>query len=88
MTMDSNVVKFPYGVSRRVHSRKPRTSKNDTPEERAANGSSSRNERPRRLRRVITGVDWDEFVKYIGPDLEQDFMVDAWKLLNRYFRKL
>jgi hypothetical protein len=31
-----NVVKFPYSVSRRVHSRRPRTSINGTPEERAA----------------------------------------------------
>jgi len=32
----TNVVKFPYIASRRVHSRKPRVSKNGTPEERAA----------------------------------------------------
>jgi hypothetical protein len=32
--MDSNVVKFPFSVSRRAHSRKPRASKNGTPEER------------------------------------------------------
>lgn len=32
----SNVVKFPYDACRRVHSRKPRRSKNGTPEERAA----------------------------------------------------
>jgi hypothetical protein len=32
----SNVVKFPYVTSRRVHSRKPRRSRNGTPEERAA----------------------------------------------------
>ena len=31
-----NVVKFPYAVSRRAHARKPRWSKNGTPEERAA----------------------------------------------------
>jgi hypothetical protein len=31
-----NVVKFPYTACRRVHSRKPRISKNGTPEERAA----------------------------------------------------
>jgi hypothetical protein len=31
-----NVVKFPYSVSRRAHSRRPRWSKNGTPEERAA----------------------------------------------------
>jgi hypothetical protein len=33
MAMDSNIVKFPYSVSRRAHSRRPRTSKNGTPEE-------------------------------------------------------
>jgi hypothetical protein len=32
----SNVVKFPFSVSRRAHARKPRASKNGTPEERAA----------------------------------------------------
>jgi phage tail tape-measure protein len=31
-----SVIKFPYDASRRVHSRKPRRSKNGTPEERAA----------------------------------------------------
>jgi len=31
----SNVVKFPYSVSRKVHARKTRASKNGTPEERA-----------------------------------------------------
>jgi hypothetical protein len=31
-----NVVKFPYDACRRIHSRKPRKSKNGTPEERAA----------------------------------------------------
>jgi hypothetical protein len=34
--MVSNIVKFPYSASRCIHSRKPRTSKNGTPEERAA----------------------------------------------------
>jgi hypothetical protein len=32
----SNVVKFSYSISRRAHSRKPRSSKNGTPDERAA----------------------------------------------------
>lgn len=32
----SNVVKFPYSVSRRAHSRRPRRSKNGSPEQRAA----------------------------------------------------
>jgi hypothetical protein len=41
MIMDSNVVKFPYDASRRVHSRKPRRSKNGTPEERAEREAAS-----------------------------------------------
>jgi hypothetical protein len=36
MAMHSNIVKFPFIVSRRAHARKPQTSKNGTPEERAA----------------------------------------------------
>jgi hypothetical protein len=35
MPMDSNVVKFPFTASRRAFARKPRWSKNGTPEERA-----------------------------------------------------
>jgi hypothetical protein len=34
--MTCEIVKFPYGSCRRVHSKKPRRSKNGTPEERAA----------------------------------------------------
>lgn len=33
--MTANIIKFPYSVSRRAHSRKPRRSKNGTPEQRA-----------------------------------------------------
>jgi hypothetical protein len=40
MTMTSNVVRFPYSASRRVHSQKPRRSKNGTPEERAARAAA------------------------------------------------
>jgi hypothetical protein len=39
--MSNNVVKFPYSASRRVHSQKPRRSKNGTPEERAAKAAAS-----------------------------------------------
>jgi len=34
--MTAEIVKFPYSASRRVHSKKPRRSKNGTPEERMA----------------------------------------------------
>ena len=36
MSMDSNILKFPFAVSRRAHARRPRKSINGTPEERAA----------------------------------------------------
>jgi hypothetical protein len=38
--MSSNVVKFPYDACRRVHSMKPRRSKNGTPEERATKAAA------------------------------------------------
>jgi hypothetical protein len=37
----SNVVKFPYDACRRVHSKKPRRSKNGSPEERAAKAAAT-----------------------------------------------
>src|ERR1700736_6369636 len=37
----SGVVKFPYSSSRRVHSKRPRRSKNGTPEERAAKAAAA-----------------------------------------------
>jgi len=40
MIMTNNVVKFPYVAARRVHSQKPRRSKNGTPEERAAKAAA------------------------------------------------
>jgi len=40
MTMDSNIVKFPFTASRRAFARKPRWSKNGTPEERAAKAAA------------------------------------------------
>src|SRR5258705_8520391 len=39
--MNDNVIRFPYEACRRVHSRKPRRSKNGTPEERAAKTAAS-----------------------------------------------
>jgi hypothetical protein len=38
--MTAEIVKFPYSASRRVHSQKPRRSKNGTPEERAAKAAA------------------------------------------------
>ena len=38
--MSGDVIKFPYSACRRVHSKKPRRSKNGTPEERAAKAAA------------------------------------------------
>jgi hypothetical protein len=39
--MTAEIVKFPYSVSRRAHARKPRGSKNGTPEERVARAGTA-----------------------------------------------
>jgi hypothetical protein len=86
-----NVIKFPYSVSRRAHSRKPRRSKNGTPEERAAKAAGAgANGPPRRTSqvRMLTGEKWEEITACFTPEQQQAFMADAWKLLNRHFRKL
>jgi hypothetical protein len=90
MAMDSNVVKFPYTACRRVHSRKPRRSFNGTPEERAAKAAAGVKEKPvKPPRRMMTGVDFEKFVRLLEePESQQAFMVDAWKLVNRHFRRL
>jgi hypothetical protein len=46
------VVKFPYIDGRRVHSRKPRISKNGTPEERAAKAAAEGIEVPAEIRKA------------------------------------
>ena len=55
MSMDSNVVKFPY-YSRRVNSKKPRRSKSGTPEERAAKAA----EDPAEIALIANAKLWDE----------------------------
>jgi hypothetical protein len=50
----NNVIKFPYDVSRRVHSKKPRRSKNGTPEERAAKEAAEAAAMPRAAANVVT----------------------------------
>jgi hypothetical protein len=39
--MSAEIFKFPYDACRRVHSKKPRRSKNGTPEERAAKAAEA-----------------------------------------------
>jgi hypothetical protein len=72
--MSSNVGKFPIGVSRKAHARKPRASLQTTTRARQA--------------RVLTGERWEEIIACFEPEQQQAFMADVWKLLNRHFRKL
>jgi hypothetical protein len=52
----NNVIKFPLTVSRRAHARKPRTSINGTPEERAAQTDSERGQDDDGLRQLVKAV--------------------------------
>jgi hypothetical protein len=74
----SNVLKFPYDACRRVHSRKPRRSKNGTPEERAA---AARNVAPASLMPLEMPLGGDTVYRRIAEHREAvavyDRCVDA-----------
>jgi hypothetical protein len=53
---ESNVVKFPSNVSRRAQARKPRASKNGTPDERVAQTDSERGQEDDSLRQLVKAV--------------------------------
>ena len=87
----SNVIKLPYSVTRGAYSRRPRRSKNGTPEERAAKAAGIVVIKPPRRTRqvkVLAGERWDEIVACFTPDEQQAFMADVWKVLDRHLRKL
>jgi hypothetical protein len=37
---------------------------------------------------VMTGDQWNEFIKLLTPDEQQAFMADVWKLINRYCQRI
>jgi len=37
---------------------------------------------------VMTGDQWNEFIRLLTPDEQQAFMADVWKLINRYCRSI
>ena len=51
-----NVIKFPFTASRRAHARRPRWSKNGTPDERAAPTDSERGQEDDSLRQLVEAV--------------------------------
>ena len=84
----TTVVKFPYNACRRVHSRKPRISRNGTPEERAVKAAadtaeltsvtvadiSSRRDGNQRLAKVAeAGPTFVEFVPKLRVYFMQEF---------------
>ena len=84
----TTVVKFPYNACRRVHSRKPRISRNGTPEERAVKAAadtaeltsatvadiSSRRDGNQRLAKVAqAGPTFVEFVQKLRVYFMQEF---------------
>jgi hypothetical protein len=74
------VVKFPYDVSRRAHSRKPRRSKNGTPEERAAKAAATQQPAASVIalndRAAKPGKQSDDsFLEFMGPF--RAYFVDA-----------
>jgi hypothetical protein len=37
---------------------------------------------------VMTGDQWNEFIRLLTPDEQQAFMADVWELINRYCRSI
>jgi hypothetical protein len=62
----------------------------ELPEKRAAKAAAGAKEkRVKPPRRMMTGADFDEFMRLLEePERQQAFQVDAWKLVNRHFRRL
>ena len=71
--MSAKIINLPYSVTRGAFSRKPRRSKNGTPEERAAKAAAGvKDEKPvKPPRRMMTGVDFEGFVRLLEEPEKQ-----------------
>jgi hypothetical protein len=78
----SQILKFPGSALRR-------TSKDGRPEE-ATPGKKIRTvaKMPSRHVPVMTGDQWNEFIRLLTPDEQQALMADVWKLINRCCRRI
>jgi hypothetical protein len=72
----SQILKFPDIVSRR----RPR---DGTLEEAVAGTEAKMPSLP-----VMTGDQWNEFIRLLTPEEQQAFMADVWKLINLYCRRI
>jgi hypothetical protein len=76
----SQILKFPDRVSRRMPN-------NGTPKEagaRTKDGTITWMSRRHVL--VMTGDQWNEFIRLLTPDEQQAFMADVWKLIGCHCR--
>ena len=37
---------------------------------------------------IMTGDQWNEFIRLLTPEEQQAFMADVWKLINLYCRRI
>jgi hypothetical protein len=72
------ILKFPDRVSRRIPDR-------GTPK---ATAAGTVTEMPSRHVPVMTGDQWNEFIRLLTPDERQAFMADVWKLINCHCRRI
>jgi hypothetical protein len=72
----SEILNFPTSVSR--------MSKQTMPEKRAAKASGTIIRMPSGPVPVMTGEQWSEFIRLLTPDEQQAFMLDVYKIINRY----
>jgi hypothetical protein len=77
----SETLKFPDSVRRRSNDGRP---------EEAAAGKKERTvtKMPSRHVPVMTGDQWNEFIRLLTPEEQQAFMADVWKLINIYCRRI
>jgi len=74
----SQILKFPDSLSQRMPN-------NGTPKETTAETVTKT---PSPHVPVMTGDEWNEFIRLLTPDEQQAFMADVWKLINRYCRSI
>ncbi len=73
----SEILNFPTSVLR--------MSKQRAPEKRAAKAACGTITRmPSGPLPVMTGEQWSEFIRLLTPDEQQAFMLDVYKIINRY----
>ena len=77
----SEILNFPTSVSR--------MSKQRAPEKRAAKATCGTITRmPSGPLPVMTGEQWSEFIRLLTPDEQQAFMLDVYKIINRFCSRI